>query len=288
MVEVGPMKLTSKKYIQSGYPLQIYLQSFSHSIGLHWHEFYELSFVLEGEGVNKLNGTEKKLQPGSLFLSTPSDFHEVYPLPGSTMVVYNVVFSHSMLSEELQHLILRDTHAHSAIYAGEHFQTIEAEFRLLHREQTEGQPGMIIVARGALERILVTLFRSSLRSSLDSASTNPPSSYEAIHRAIVYVHHHFREPLTLKHAASAAQLSPNYFSEQFHKVAGVPFQKYLQTLRLQFAKSLLGSSDIPVSEICWASGFNTLTHFIRAFKQTYGMTPSQLRAAKRSGKMSPR
>jgi AraC-like DNA-binding protein len=53
----------------------------------------------------------------------------------------------------------------------------------------------------------------------------------------------------------------------------VPFQSYIQELRLSFAKSLLGSAHISVTEACHAAGFNTLTHFEKAFKRKYGKTP---------------
>ncbi|WP_374701656.1 helix-turn-helix domain-containing protein [Paenibacillus tyrfis] len=46
---------------------------------------------------------------------------------------------------------------------------------------------------------------------------------------------------------------------------------------MTFAKSLLAASDLPVTEVCHASGFNTLTHFERSFKKRFGCPPSGLR-----------
>jgi AraC-like DNA-binding protein len=72
-------------------------------------------------------------------------------------------------------------------------------------------------------------------------------------------------------------LSANYFSECFHRVVGTPFQTYLADTRLEFAKALLGVSQLSVTEVCYASGFNTLAHFERMFKRKYGHTPSRYR-----------
>jgi AraC-like DNA-binding protein len=91
------------------------------------------------------------------------------------------------------------------------------------------------------------------------------------------MHNHFRENLYLKDVAQQANLAPNYFSEAFHKLTGIPFQTYLQDLRLRFALALLRVSDLSVTEICYASGFNTLSHFLRVFKQKFHQSPNTFR-----------
>jgi transcriptional regulator GlxA family with amidase domain len=100
---------------------------------------------------------------------------------------------------------------------------------------------------------------------------------QKIRRALIYMHHHFREQLTLEEVAAQARLSPNYFSECFHKATGSRFQSYLQELRLRFARTLLEMSDLHVTTICHASGFNTLSHFERAFKGRHGQPPRECR-----------
>ncbi|WJH33318.1 helix-turn-helix domain-containing protein [Paenibacillus sp. CC-CFT747] len=53
----------------------------------------------------------------------------------------------------------------------------------------------------------------------------------------------------------------------------MPFQAYLQHLRLTFAVSLLSASRLTITEVCHISGFQTLTHFERVFKSRYGVSP---------------
>ena len=71
--------------------------------------------------------------------------------------------------------------------------------------------------------------------------------------------------------------SPNYFSAEFKKETGVEFQKYLRNLRLDFAMKLLKLSRLSVTEVCFECGFNTLAHFLSAFKSFVGVTPSEYR-----------
>jgi AraC-like DNA-binding protein len=81
----------------------------------------------------------------------------------------------------------------------------------------------------------------------------------------------------LEDASKQARLAPNYFSDVFRRATGISFQHYLQELRISFARSLLRASSLPVTDICYASGFRTLTHFERVFKQKYGLTPRAYR-----------
>ncbi|ASS65394.1 MULTISPECIES: AraC family transcriptional regulator [unclassified Paenibacillus] len=129
--------------------------------------------------------------------------------------------------------------------------------------------------RNLLGCLLLMLCRDGEAAVSGEAAVAP--LHPSIQQALFFLQHHFREPLTLSEAAKAASLSPNYFSECFRQQLGVGFQQHLLDLRLGFSRSLLQASSLPVSEICYASGFNTLTHFEKMFKRKYGHPPSRCR-----------
>jgi transcriptional regulator GlxA family with amidase domain len=108
----------------------------------------------------------------------------------------------------------------------------------------------------------------------DPRRERAPAAQDDVRAAVLYVDRHFREPLTLAEVAAHAHLSPNYFSERFRHYTGTSFQTYLQECRLRFARSLLASTSLSVSEVCHAAGFNSLSHFGRAFRRRYGAPPS--------------
>jgi AraC-like DNA-binding protein len=101
-----------------------------------------------------------------------------------------------------------------------------------------------------------------------------PTTDEALRGAVRHVDRHFREPLTLSSVAAEAHLSPNYFSERFRQLTGTAFQLYLQERRLRFARSLLAATSLSVTEVCHAAGFGSLSHFGRAYRRRYGVSPS--------------
>jgi AraC-like DNA-binding protein len=57
---------------------------------------------------------------------------------------------------------------------------------------------------------------------------------------------------------------------------------YIKTIRLQKAKELLETSDLTVSEVAYKTGFQSISHFTKIFKNQYGVPPSVYRNGKKS------
>jgi AraC-like DNA-binding protein/mannose-6-phosphate isomerase-like protein (cupin superfamily) len=270
-------RLTDEQFMAPHSSLQIYHQMVRQRVSVHWHEFYEMFFVVAGAGTHTLNGVAFPLAPGSLFLLTPADFHEILPDEDSELDLLNVIFTEDALQEEMRHLLSAEIRDFFTRCEGTDFIHMEAEFRRLCLESRERRLGHHRVMQGVLERALIELIRRCSPMESVGQPTHLTDPQRKIHQALVYLHHHFRESLTLEQLSKEACLSPHYFSSCFHLATGAPFQVYRRDLRLRFARSLLQVADLPVTEICHASGFVNLSHFERVFKQKYGHSPRTYR-----------
>jgi len=47
--------------------------------------------------------------------------------------------------------------------------------------------------------------------------------------------------------------------------------------RLEFARGLLENSGMKIADVCYESGFESVAHFSRVFKQKFGVVPSVLK-----------
>ena len=83
--------------------------------------------------------------------------------------------------------------------------------------------------------------------------------------------------LTLGKMAESVNLSPPYFCYLFKTITGVPPAKYLKSLRMQQAATLLTTTFLSIKEIVRRVGLTDESHFVRDFKRLYGMTPSEYR-----------
>ena len=82
---------------------------------------------------------------------------------------------------------------------------------------------------------------------------------------------------TLGEMAESVNLSPPYFCYLFKTITGTPPAKYLKSLRMQQAATLLTTTFLSVKEIVRRVGCSDDSHFVRDFKRIYGMTPSAYR-----------
>ena len=86
----------------------------------------------------------------------------------------------------------------------------------------------------------------------------------------------FDSDLTLEKVSSQAYLSRCHYSRIFRNYFGTGFKEYIIDKRVQKAKLLLREGH-SVTEVCFAVGYNDLTHFSRIFKKWVGITPSSFR-----------
>jgi AraC-like DNA-binding protein len=126
---------------------------------------------------------------------------------------------------------------------------------------------------------LLELFARQMYSSawrireLEASHEHP-----AIRAARTLVEKRYTDPeFTLGETAEVAGLSAAHFSHLFHKITGVTFTGYVQSRRIEAAKQLLHETDRSITEVCFACGFNSLTHFNRVFRRGTGGSPSEFR-----------
>jgi AraC-like DNA-binding protein len=79
--------------------------------------------------------------------------------------------------------------------------------------------------------------------------------------------------------ARAAGLSRAHFSREFRRAFGESPHAYLLTRRLERAGALLRTTDRSVAEICFSVGLSSVGSFTTSFKRTYGVSPTDYRAA---------
>lgn len=92
-----------------------------------------------------------------------------------------------------------------------------------------------------------------------------------------YLLEHFKENISLQKLSAHCFISPFHFSRIFKTITKYSPHQYLSNLRLTHAKILLTETQQPVSDIAYECGFNSLEHFVTAFKQYFKVNPSSLR-----------
>ena len=242
------------------------------SSGLHGHHHFLLTLITEGTGVQTLNGRDIPFQPDDVFFLSPADFHKNTLREGESFSYYGLKFSYELLDDRLADLCALDQ-LPMYMHLGEAEAKIaKAVFRQLINECNQGKDrlGSKAYQQALVEQLIILV----LRQYLPNEKIRPEAF---INRALGYLHSHFSEPITVADAAAYVGYTPNYFNTCFREQMGIPFGEYLRQMRLGYGENLLRSSQMPVTEVAYESGFGSLSYFSRCFCKQYGLYPQEYR-----------
>ncbi|AKJ30158.1 helix-turn-helix domain-containing protein [Caldimonas brevitalea] len=82
--------------------------------------------------------------------------------------------------------------------------------------------------------------------------------------------------------ASLSGVSEAHFARSFKQAFGVPPHRYLLTRRIERATALLRDTDLPITEIAFQTGWESLGTFGRTFRDITGESPSVNRERSRA------
>lgn len=122
-------------------------------------------------------------------------------------------------------------------------------------------------------------YRPCLRCRPDSAPGSPAwhGSQTTLHRALSLIDNGALQQSTQAALAQRLGISERYLRSLFQQHLGMAPKQYALCQQVLFAKKLLHETALTVSEVAFASGFNSLRRFNDAFKQQLLLTPSQIR-----------
>ncbi len=103
---------------------------------------------------------------------------------------------------------------------------------------------------------------------------------ELAERIIAYIEAHCTdENMSLAGVADQFRLSQAYLSRLIKLHSNRTFSEYIEGMRIQLAKRYLLSSNLSINEVVSRTGYSSTNTFFKAFKRTYGMSPSTFRNA---------
>ena len=131
--------------------------------------------------------------------------------------------------------------------------------------------------RYELPKLLVLLAEHSAPPRRASTAQTKEEKEQHVEEAAAYIDAHFKEKLSLDIIADAINVNKFYLSRVFNEVMGVSIVKHISTRRLAEAERLLRVDLHSITQVSQMSGFSSMSHFIKQFKEAYGMTPGEFR-----------
>lgn len=269
-------------YIATCAELDKYLESI---VPWHWHRTVELFYM----------------KSGSLEYTTPKG-KWTFPASSGGFVNSNVLHSTSFqasIDSNIQLLHLFDP----SFLSGEHGSRMEAKYILplttapgveviplypdvpeqaviLEEikqafELSEQEWGYEFKLREALSNIWLKLFEL-VRPAMEQGSTSSDSD-DKIKMLMVYIHEHYREPISVDQLAQAAHISKRACFRLFRDTLHMTPVEYIRSYRLQKACQMLAKSKEPVTQIAYCCGLGSSSYFGKTFREEFGCSPVEYR-----------
>ncbi|MER8677358.1 MULTISPECIES: AraC family transcriptional regulator [unclassified Mesorhizobium] len=257
-----------------------------HTVRWHFHPEYEIHHVVATTGHYFVGDFIGEFEPGNLVLTGPNLPHNwVSDVPAGASVPLRgrvVQFSQEFIADATAALpeLAGCENILELSRRGALFSTATAKLTApVLAELVEAQG----VRRIALFMELIDILsRAADVRTLTSASYLPdPSGFMSagVNKALAYINANLTEPFSESDLAAIAGRSPSAFSRSFRRHTGMALVQYVNRLRINLACQLLMSeADMPITEICYAAGYNNISNFNRQFLTQKGMSPSRFRA----------
>ena len=254
---------------------------------LHWHAQVELLHILSGRLDVMINGESHEGRGGDIALVDTGLIHGFSnPEPGTGVRIFQ--FGLEIFSSALPEL---RAGAEAPVFSRRPLVTrrgdgalharLENLLEAIFTEYQRREAGFRLSITAQLYEFTVALLRASPASADSPAPAGMlKTNHDRLDRVFAFIAGNFENPkLSLEMVAEKACLNKCYFSRFLKEQTGQSFYEHLSRIRLHQAEQYLMETDMPVTEIAYCCGFNSIATFNRLFKACTGLSPSAYRGA---------
>lgn len=253
----------------------------------HFHDWYEIVFVHEGEGTFLIDKHFYEMKKGDVYIIPGNIIHQAtssktFPYI-CTVILFHPRLIHSLeLGDSFSFLQLFEQQKETAEYRyqaeGAEWKKYEGLLEEINEEMLGTDSGNRHAVLLLLHRILLSMNRRQSAFLRQDPFRKPSKSERWMKEVLVYIDDHYMEnELTLSIVAEQALVSPEHFSRVFKRVTGLTLPAYIGIKRLFKAKELLAHSNQPISYISDICGFKSVSYFHHKFREQFGCTPGEFR-----------
>ena len=256
----------------------------------HRHNFIEVLYVCEGSLTNIIGGKQVVIEAGELLFLNQFTRHEILPagkndiainfmiLPEFFDVAYTMAGSNNVLADFLVNVLRQNEEKGEYL----HFRVAEV---LQIQNLLENMIYSLVTGRGDQNRINQTtmgLIFLYLLDSVQYAEMRVPNQYENMisMTTLDYIEQNYKTA-TLTELCVRLHLPMHVLSKMIKKNTGFNFKELLQRKRMNKAIDLMCETELPISDIIAAVGYENGSYFHRVFREKYHVTPRAFREINR-------
>lgn len=228
----------------------------------HFHEGYELVYVIEGVLEVSLNGEKVILAPHEMILLSPNAVHSF--AVGEGAEVWVGVFSSDHISAFFK--------KYSSFQFGKFRCDADTEKMLRERLFVESKPDRYLR--------IAYLYTVCDACEKNAEHLNTHNEQKFMNSVITYISENIDNDISMQGLAAYLGYEYHYLSSLFNQCFSMNFKKFLNVYKVEKACVLLESGDRSIMSVYKECGFSSMRNFNRAFKAVCGYTPSEYKRQK--------
>ncbi len=226
---------------------------------------YELEFFTEDGGVSYVNGQAYAVRQNTVLFAQPGDRRQ-------SRLHFKALFLHFSMDEPS---LAAKLNGCPPVFCVSDPDRLRRQIRSICDLWLENpEENAVTVTARVLDCLDMLIKEQRLQKQ-------PFAADGMVQTARAFMDHHFHEPLTLAQIAADCHLSPIYFHKRYTALTGETPRQFLLTKRIDAARGLLRTTELPLATVAQSCGFSGQAYFTHCFKEKTGVTPGQYRRSVR-------
>lgn len=234
----------------------------------HFHDYYVIGFIEEGQRLLICQGEETIINPGDLLLFNPFEIHSCAQIDGKTLDYRCLNIKNEIMEKVILEINGRadlPTFTQNVLFQSE----LVASLKVLHEKISNREDPL------EKEELFYYFLEELILTYSDlSIPPLPPSTSDQIEASCIFLRENYSKKLSLDIVSDISGWSKYHFLRTFTKEMGISPNSYLMTIRIHQAKEFLEQGD-KLIDVALATGFTDQSHFTKFFKSLIGLTPKQ-------------
>lgn len=279
-----PQCLYASYFLTDSAPLFMSFHDAAGNANHHYHDFFEINYVIKGNPIGVIDGYELSLKPGNLYIMNPNAVHYFKAYEDDKDLVLNIVLPKDTFHRSIFLPLLGDpvlnaffiryrvenSQQPSFIYLEKLDPYIDYIFEMLIKEYLEKNHYTKVVIEA-----LVTLLFSFILRSYDSHTKNKDNPIGDI---LDYIYQNYQH-CSMEVLAEVFNYHPKYLSTLIRKYTGFTYRNLITRIKLQSSQHYLLYTDYTIEQIVAEIGYKEKSSFYNSFKKHYHKSPAEFRKA---------
>lgn len=246
---------------------------------LHKHSFFEICYVVDGEGTYLDEGRTYPLKESTIFFTRPEVLHQIKSTNGISLLYVAFQLDESESTEKWIQLIDEAKNCMEIVL----YDQYESESVMLWKSLLiHATKHYNKFSKEILLNIAYCLIFSLLQDFVPNFNDTSKKIYDEkystlLTQAQLYIHDNLSSSLKSKEVAKQLHISCRHLSRIFISELGTTFSNYVQNERIKKAVILLKQTDMSIKEIAEETGFKNVQYFTRIFTLVMQMPPGKFR-----------